>query len=178
LYFSRRRVSDVQERMAESSERAESDAVEELSKGDKEEADDSPARRIPSRIGPAEAEGAKALRQNRRMKQIDRIWRERLIDMGEDGLLSGKNILKIDRANIPALIIVHFNGDQESVIRIEGAEGRESVCHVVRKLLPMGQICFQMIAAVKGVAGDEEFTGGGKGRNFQIIEHIRRGGRR
>ena len=90
--------------------------------------------------------------------------------MGEDGLLSGKNILKIDRANIPALIIVHLNGDEESVIRIEGAEGGEGVRRVIRKLLPMGQICFQLIAAVKGIAGDEEFTGGGEGRNFQIIE--------
>ena len=45
--------------MADSSDRTESDAVEGLSKGDKEEADDSPARRIPSRIGPAEADGAK-----------------------------------------------------------------------------------------------------------------------
>ena len=63
----------MQERRADASERTEPDAVEGFSKGDKEEADDSPARRMPSRIGPAEAEGAKALGQNRRMKQIEKI---------------------------------------------------------------------------------------------------------
>ena len=100
-----------------------------------------------------------------------------LVDMGEDGLLSGKNILKINRTDVAALIIVHFNGDEKNVIRIEGAEGRENVRCVIRKLLPAGQIRFQLIAAIKGVAGDEEFTVGGKGRNFQIIERIRGRGR-
>ena len=106
------------------------------------------------------------------MKQIERIWRERLIDMGEDGLLSGKNILKIDGTDVAALIIVHLNGDQEGVIRIECAEGGKGVRRVIRKLLPAEQSCFPLIAAVEGIAGDEEFTGGGKRRNFQIIEHI------
>ena len=97
--------------------------------------------------------------------------------MGEDGLLSGKNILKIDGTDVAALIIVHFNGDEKSVIRIESAEGKEGICRVIRKLLPAEKIRFQLIAAVKSIAGNIEFTGGGKGRDFQIIEHIRRGGR-
>ena len=97
--------------------------------------------------------------------------------MGEDGLLSGKYILKIDGAYVAALIIVHFNGDEKSVIGIEGAEGREKVRRVLRKLLPAGQIRFQLIAAVKGIAGDEALTGRGKGRDFRIIERIRRRGR-
>ena len=97
--------------------------------------------------------------------------------MGEDGLLSGKYILKIDGAYVAALIIVHFNGDEKSVIGIEGAEGRENVRRVIRKLLPEEQICFPLIAAVKGIAGNIEFTGGGKGRDFRIIERIRRRGR-
>ena len=59
----------MEERRDDSSERTKSDAVEGFSKGDNEEAAASPVWRIPSRIGPAEAEGAKALRQNRRMKQ-------------------------------------------------------------------------------------------------------------
>ena len=163
--------------MADSSERTELKELDGVSNGEKEEAADSPVWRIPSRIGPAEAEGAKALRQNRRMKQIDRIWRERLIDMGEDGLLSGKNILKIDGTDVAALIIVHLNRDKKEVICIECAEGGESVRRVIRKLLPAGQICFQLIATEEDVAGDEEFTGGGKGRNFRIIERIRRRGR-
>ena len=100
-----------------------------------------------------------------------------LVDMGEDGLLSGKNILKINRTDVATLIIVHLNRDKKGVICIECAEGGESVRRVIRKLLPAGQICFQLIAAIKGVAGDEEFTVGGKGRNFQIIERIRGRGR-
>ena len=55
--------------MADSSERTELKELDGVSNGEKEEAADSPVWRIPSRIGPAEAEGAKALRQNRRMKQ-------------------------------------------------------------------------------------------------------------
>ena len=97
--------------------------------------------------------------------------------MGKDGLLSGKNILKINRTDVATLIIVHLNGDQEGVIRIECAEGGKGVRRVIRKLLPAGQICFQLIATEEDVAGDEEFTGGGKGRNFRIIERIRRRGR-
>ena len=85
--------------------------------------------------------------------------------------------MKIDGTDITALIIVHFNGDEESVIRIEDAEGREGVRCVIRKLLPVEQICFQLITAVKSIAGDVEFTGGGKERNFQIIERIRGRGR-
>ena len=100
-----------------------------------------------------------------------------LVNMGEDGLLSGENIMKIDRTDVAALIIVHFNDDEESVICIEDAEGGESVRCVVRKLLPAGQIRFQLIAAVKGIAGDEELTGRGKGRDFRIIERSRRRGR-
>ena len=100
-----------------------------------------------------------------------------LIDMGEDGLLSGENIMKIDRTDVAALIIVHFYIDQESVICIEGAEGGEGIRRIIRKLPPAGQICFQLITAIKGIAGDEEFTGGGKKRDFQIIESIRRRGR-
>ena len=162
--------------MADSSDRTESDAMDGVSEGQGVETAELPTWQIPSRIGPAEAEEGNQFGNARRIRKTEKIWRMMqeffLVDMWEDGLLSGRNILKIDGADIAALIIVHFNGDEESVIRIEGAEGRESVCHVVRKLLPMGQVGLKLIAAVEGIAGDEEFTGGGKRRNFQIIEHI------
>lgn len=63
----------MSERMADSSERAEPNAVEGISKGDKEEAADSPARRIPSRIGLAEAEEENKLGNARRIRKKDRI---------------------------------------------------------------------------------------------------------
>ena len=72
MYFSSKRVSEISERATDSSERTASEAADGLLKGEKE-GEDSPARQIPSLIGPAEAERAKALRQNRRMKQIERI---------------------------------------------------------------------------------------------------------
>ena len=58
--------------MADSSDRTESDAVVGLSEGEKEDAV-SPAWRIPSRIGPAEAEEEKKLGNARRIRKIDRI---------------------------------------------------------------------------------------------------------
>lgn len=61
--------------MADSSDRTESDAVEEFSKGEREEAADSPARRIPSRIGPAEAEKVKRVKQTMSKIKADRIFR-------------------------------------------------------------------------------------------------------
>lgn len=167
--------------MADSSDRTESDAVDGVSEGEGVETAELPAWQIPSRIGPAEADEGNQFENARRIRKTEKIWRTEqeafLVDMGEDGLLSGKNILKIDRANIPALIIVHFNGDEESVICIEDTERRERVCYVVRKLLPVGQICFQLIATVEGIAGDEKFTGGGERRNIRIEERIRGRGR-
>ena len=171
----------MEESVADSSDRTESDDMDGVSEGEGVETAELPAWQISSRIGPAEAEGGNSFGNARRIRKTEKIWRTEqeifLVDMEEDGLLSGENILKIDGSDIAALIIVHFNGDEESVIRIEGTERRERVCYVVRKLLPVGQICFQLIATVEGIAGDEEFTGGGKGRNFRIIEHIRGRGR-
>ena len=116
--------------MADSSDRTESDDMDGVSEGEGEETVDSPAWRIPSWIGPAEAEEENKLGNVRRIRKKDRIWRMMqeffLVDMGEDGLLSGKNILKIDGTDVAALIIIHFNRDKEGVIRIECAEGGES----------------------------------------------------
>ena len=63
----------MEERRDDSSERTESDAVEGFSKGDNEEVAASPARQIPSRIGPAEAEEENKLGNVRRIRKKDRI---------------------------------------------------------------------------------------------------------
>lgn len=63
----------MEERRDDSSERTESDAVEGFSKGANEETAASPARQIPSRIGPAEEEEENKLGNVRRIRKKDRI---------------------------------------------------------------------------------------------------------
>ena len=59
--------------MADSSDRTESDAMDGVSEGQGVETAELPAWQIPSRIGPAEAEKVKVLKQTRRMMQMERI---------------------------------------------------------------------------------------------------------